>query len=719
MSPRVFGLMVVRNAVDLIEVNLRHHFEAGLERMLVLDNGSRDGTRERLDELALQLPVDVEDDLGPYRQADLTNRLAYEARLQGAEWALPIDADEFFVAEPGLPAAVTGSSAGALSIEVLNFVQRHARHRPSARGLLTMDHRAQRTLPQAEAQYHVGVGEWSIVEVAWHRKLIVRLSEADLDRNRSPHAPQSGRPDRPDRRDRLPACPAAGSLGDRRASADRAPDRRGRRRQRHCLAKPRPRRRRRRGRSAVARELQPRRPPGGRRPAPRPGPRPAPARRRRTPPAPPRSARWPPHPHRERRSNRHGRSAGAAAGTDPGRVRRADGDQPGGDPRGDRVRRRRHVRPRRRQPRRPPDLGRSAPAAHRGRRPRDLIRRDRRLERRGCGDHGQRRTLPSVPRVHGARHRDRRAAVRAGRGPPILGRPRRGCGPRGDRAHRSDRLRTRARLAHSHRIALRRSPGARHRVLSRLRALRLLRWRRDPERLPHRRRGERPRRRAPRQRRHQRHRRVTRRVAAHDRERRAGAHRPRPCDDRRRDARQAGRVRALQLPQAPGDRRLVARLLPGRPDRVAAPAGPTSPRPAGAGAFTRAPRRLRRDRHPRPATACRPGGRVGTCRPRRCGGGGRRELGSRCSRSTRGGDRRPRRAAAAGAKPRPRRVARGRNRARRRGADPAPGRGGGARPRRARRPAARARRAPRGGRGDRDRARAGRRGRAQRWRPRA
>ena len=247
MSPRVFGLMVVRNAVDLIEVNLRHHFEAGLERMLVLDNGSGDGTRERLDELALQLPVDVEDDLGPYRQADLTNRLAYEARLQGAEWALPIDADEFFVAEPGLPAAVTGSSAGALSIEVLNFVQRHARHRPSARALLTMDHRAQRTLPQAEAQYHVGVGEWSIVEVAWHRKLIVRLSEGawigtGAHTLRNPAGPI-------DPTDEIVCLHApCGLARHRRAALTARPHRRGRRR-RDTGGKPRPRPRRRRVRS--------------------------------------------------------------------------------------------------------------------------------------------------------------------------------------------------------------------------------------------------------------------------------------------------------------------------------------------------------------------------------------------------------------------------------------------------------------------------------------
>ena len=128
--------------------------------------------------MALELPLEVESDPGPFRQADLTNRLAFEARHAGADWVLPIDADEFFVAEAGLPAVVSGSDAGALAIEMVNFVQRHRVREPSPRGLLTMDHRARHTLPQGEARYHVESGEWSIVEVAWHRKLIVRLSEA-------------------------------------------------------------------------------------------------------------------------------------------------------------------------------------------------------------------------------------------------------------------------------------------------------------------------------------------------------------------------------------------------------------------------------------------------------------------------------------------------------------------------------------------------------------
>ena len=93
---------------------------------------------------------------GPYRMAELTNRLAAEARRQGADWVLPIDADEFFVAPAPLPQVLGASDAGALRIEVVNFVQRHRRRRPSERGLLTMDHRPARTIAQAEARYHVG-----------------------------------------------------------------------------------------------------------------------------------------------------------------------------------------------------------------------------------------------------------------------------------------------------------------------------------------------------------------------------------------------------------------------------------------------------------------------------------------------------------------------------------------------------------------------------------
>lgn len=173
---RVFGLMVVRDAADLIRANVRHHLGLGLERLLVLDNGSGDGTQDRLRRLARTLPIDVEIDDGPFEHGAFVNRLADRARAGGADWLLPIDADEFFVPAEPLPGLLGRSDAGALRIEVVNFVQRHGRRTPSERTLLTMDHRPAHTIPQPEARYHVAAGEWSMVEVAWQPKVVVRAA---------------------------------------------------------------------------------------------------------------------------------------------------------------------------------------------------------------------------------------------------------------------------------------------------------------------------------------------------------------------------------------------------------------------------------------------------------------------------------------------------------------------------------------------------------------
>jgi hypothetical protein len=176
---RVFGLLVVRDAADLIRVNLLHHLGLGLglERMLVLDNGSHDGTADRVRRLARTLPIELDVDGGPFDHGALVNRLAARAWEAGADWVLPIDADEFFVAAEPLPDLLGRSRAGALRVGVVNFVQRNRRRKPSERGLLTMDHRPAHTIPQAEARYHLATGEWSMVEVAWQPKVVVRAGE--------------------------------------------------------------------------------------------------------------------------------------------------------------------------------------------------------------------------------------------------------------------------------------------------------------------------------------------------------------------------------------------------------------------------------------------------------------------------------------------------------------------------------------------------------------
>ena len=166
--------MLVRNAVDLVEVNVRHHLGQGIERMLVIDNGSTDGTSRELRRLAARFPVSVRRDDGPFRQAEMVNALVQEAGRGGADWAIPIDADEFFVAPGGVAAALRDVDAAVVEAEVTNFVQRRDRRRRSPRALLTMDHRPEVPVAPLRARPLVAAGRRSVVEAQWDPSVIVR-----------------------------------------------------------------------------------------------------------------------------------------------------------------------------------------------------------------------------------------------------------------------------------------------------------------------------------------------------------------------------------------------------------------------------------------------------------------------------------------------------------------------------------------------------------------
>ncbi len=124
---KVVGLYLVRNEADIIETNLRHHFAAVIDEAIVIDNGSTDGTIEIVAHLRTDLPVQLSSEVGPMYQAERVTRMARLATLQGADWVLPIDADEFWVGA-GAPfrevLEEAPSDARALFVEVVNFVQR-------------------------------------------------------------------------------------------------------------------------------------------------------------------------------------------------------------------------------------------------------------------------------------------------------------------------------------------------------------------------------------------------------------------------------------------------------------------------------------------------------------------------------------------------------------------------------------------------------------------
>ncbi len=94
--------MVVRDEADILAANLEHHLAAGVDRAVVFDNGSTDGTADLLDAYARAGVVEVvRDDAPGFRLDDAADKLVRQAaaRLR-PDWILCPDADEFVMAPP-------------------------------------------------------------------------------------------------------------------------------------------------------------------------------------------------------------------------------------------------------------------------------------------------------------------------------------------------------------------------------------------------------------------------------------------------------------------------------------------------------------------------------------------------------------------------------------------------------------------------------------------
>ena len=123
---KVVGLYLLRNEVDIIETNLRHHFAEVLTDAIVVDNGSTDGTLELVDSLADEMPIQLASEVGHMYQEDRVTRMARLAVIQGADWVLPIDADEFWVGRGDPLRTVledTPPDVQLLVADLVNFVQ--------------------------------------------------------------------------------------------------------------------------------------------------------------------------------------------------------------------------------------------------------------------------------------------------------------------------------------------------------------------------------------------------------------------------------------------------------------------------------------------------------------------------------------------------------------------------------------------------------------------
>ena len=144
--PRTAGVLIVRDALDVVPLVVGHHLRVGLERIHVIDDGSTDGTSELLEEMARRTPrvthhrVIGEDDPQLETVSEAGNRLIEE----GARLVVPFDADEFWdVTADQLETWVSDDRPRSLTSAWVNFAQSRENTYPRAGGMLDVRHRAE------------------------------------------------------------------------------------------------------------------------------------------------------------------------------------------------------------------------------------------------------------------------------------------------------------------------------------------------------------------------------------------------------------------------------------------------------------------------------------------------------------------------------------------------------------------------------------------------
>lgn len=100
---RLTMTLLVKNEADIIADNIHVHARLGVDNFVVMDNGSKDGTREILAELSKQYEMTVIDKpVLDYQQSNWKTEMARIARKKyAADWVITNDADEFWIPKVG------------------------------------------------------------------------------------------------------------------------------------------------------------------------------------------------------------------------------------------------------------------------------------------------------------------------------------------------------------------------------------------------------------------------------------------------------------------------------------------------------------------------------------------------------------------------------------------------------------------------------------------
>lgn len=94
--------IVVRNEAEIIREVISHHLDQGVSRVIVIDNGSTDGTTDILDDFARAGVADLIRRDGMFYQTEWSAELVHIAQERYApDWVIAPDADEFIVPPGG------------------------------------------------------------------------------------------------------------------------------------------------------------------------------------------------------------------------------------------------------------------------------------------------------------------------------------------------------------------------------------------------------------------------------------------------------------------------------------------------------------------------------------------------------------------------------------------------------------------------------------------
>jgi hypothetical protein len=175
---RIFGFCMVRNEPDIVRLSVLHHLRTGVDHVLLVDNRSSDETRKVVEELGCGSRVTAWRDESEWYQEAMFTELAREAFRLGADWVVPFDADEFWVAPgTGLRALLSTTDAGALEAPVVNFVQQRTGRAAAADGLLSMTRRVERPIgPFERTRGLVESRQIAFVEMLYPPKFVSRAS---------------------------------------------------------------------------------------------------------------------------------------------------------------------------------------------------------------------------------------------------------------------------------------------------------------------------------------------------------------------------------------------------------------------------------------------------------------------------------------------------------------------------------------------------------------